>query len=145
MTPLSSPPLVSRLCLVIAYAIVTDDGKRPSLTCVTSGGKILVYCPYSDNEPACPKDAVIGPTAVTGTRQDDGSMRFLNMNQKVTTNFSQPASIVEGIGPPGTERIPPHPENGFTYSRKRYSNWGFNPRSSIPWSHSCPGYDPGCW
>ncbi|CAN0187691.1 unnamed protein product, partial [Ectocarpus sp. 13 AM-2016] len=53
------------------------DGKRPSLTCATSAGKILVHCPISHHG--------LSPSgAGVDTNESGGDTRFLNMNREVT-------------------------------------------------------------
>ncbi|CAM9776168.1 unnamed protein product [Discosporangium mesarthrocarpum] len=65
------------------------DGKRPSLTCATSSGKILIHCPHSQSENY---NRLIGEHAVERQTENPappeeeriGDTRFLNINRKIT-------------------------------------------------------------
>lgn len=70
----------AELFMTTQYTPSTDDGKRPSLTCATSAGKILVHCPHASG--------VRGTDQIMhGESDDDGGPRFLSMNRKVSLGF----------------------------------------------------------
>ncbi|CAM9274965.1 unnamed protein product [Ectocarpus sp. 8 AP-2014] len=71
------------------------DGKRPSLTCATSAGKILVHCPTSqrgffpsdagaDTNGGTPAQTLSAMAYQAGDKESGGDTRFLNMNREVT-------------------------------------------------------------
>ncbi len=94
----------------------TDDGKRPSLTCATAAGKILVHCPHSQrglgsgaarrsaDAPSSP-DRGESETAATsaggnlgGEETDfDGDIRFLNMNREVIRGIRGRLSKIRAV------------------------------------------------
>ena len=49
----------------------TDDGKHPCLSCATSAGKVFIHSPHERN-------------TSTSTPGVAGSIRFLNINKKIT-------------------------------------------------------------
>ena len=78
-------------CPVLLYTLVLDDGKRPSLACATSAGKILVHCPHAQLN-VSPGDlrAAAGVSAAqqgVGGGGVDGDIRFLNMNRVTLLNI----------------------------------------------------------
>lgn len=72
----------------------TDDGKRPSLTCATSAGKIIVHCPHPQRSSVSgayvgasgPDGSDLIPSAeghIVGQKEFGGDIRILNMNREV--------------------------------------------------------------
>jgi Bardet-Biedl syndrome 2 protein len=61
-------------------AIAKFDGKHPSLSCGTSGGRVFVHSPHGRAEEG----------AVGDEKGDDPTMRFLNFNRKLTAMSAGP-------------------------------------------------------
>ncbi|CAM9465389.1 unnamed protein product, partial [Sphacelaria rigidula] len=60
------------------------DGKRPSLTCATSAGKVLVHCPHAQRDLAQNDEVKARDQVPHSGMDDDRGTRFLSMNRKVT-------------------------------------------------------------